>query len=79
MVVNISRVLFLLPGSHVNMNGLVVYLCNSLSSEHLLLRRECIACLRQLAQRHPHELAGMSHLNSQHTSLANPGLDCNVC
>ena len=44
---------------HVNMKALVVYLCNSLFSKHLLLRRECIACLRQLAQRHPHELAGI--------------------
>ena len=41
------------------MKALVVYLCNSLFSKHLLLRRECIACLRQLAQRHPHELAGL--------------------
>ncbi|XP_063687997.1 HEAT repeat-containing protein 5B-like [Bolinopsis microptera] len=49
--------LHLFAPRHVNMKALVVYLCNSLFSKHLLLRRECIACLRQLAQRHPHELA----------------------
>ena len=46
------------------MKALIVYLCNSLASEHLLLRRECIACLRQLAQRHPRQLAGKPHTGS---------------
>ena len=48
------------------MRTLVGYLCSSLSSEHLVLRRACMGCLRQLAQRHPHILAGSSLLRRGH-------------
>ncbi|XP_038071477.1 HEAT repeat-containing protein 5B-like [Patiria miniata] len=41
---------------HVNLTSLVPHLCKSLGSQHLLLRRAAVACLRQLSQREAHEV-----------------------
>ncbi|XP_033625996.1 HEAT repeat-containing protein 5B-like [Asterias rubens] len=41
---------------HVNLSSLVPHLCTSLGSQHLLLRRAAVACLRQLSQREAKEV-----------------------
>ncbi|XP_022085919.1 HEAT repeat-containing protein 5B-like [Acanthaster planci] len=41
---------------HVNLTSLVPHLCTSLGSQHLLLRRAAVACLRQLSQREAQEV-----------------------
>ncbi|XP_072169312.1 HEAT repeat-containing protein 5B-like [Diadema setosum] len=41
---------------HVNLSTLVPDLCTALGSQHLLLRRAAVACLRQLSQREAREV-----------------------
>ncbi|XP_013379521.1 HEAT repeat-containing protein 5B-like isoform X2 [Lingula anatina] len=42
---------------HVNLATLVPHLCATLNSNHLLLRRAAVACMRQLAQREAREVS----------------------
>ncbi|CAH1153655.1 unnamed protein product [Phaedon cochleariae] len=48
--------LHLFAPKHVNLSSLVPTLCRTLSSNHLLLRRAAISCLRQLVQREAKEV-----------------------
>ncbi|XP_021938507.1 HEAT repeat-containing protein 5B isoform X3 [Zootermopsis nevadensis] len=48
--------LHLFAPRHVNLSSLVPTLCRTLSSNHLLLRKAAISCLRQLAQREAKEV-----------------------
>lgn len=48
--------LHLFAPKHVNLSSLVPTLCQTLSSNHLLLRKAAISCLRQLAQREAKEV-----------------------
>ncbi|XP_060537015.1 HEAT repeat-containing protein 5B isoform X2 [Cylas formicarius] len=48
--------LHLFAPKHVNLSSLVPTLCRTLSSNHLLLRKAAISCLRQLAQREAKEV-----------------------
>ncbi|XP_034252934.1 HEAT repeat-containing protein 5B isoform X2 [Thrips palmi] len=48
--------LHLFAPRHVNLSSLVPTLCRTLSSNHLLLRKAAISCLRQLAQREAREV-----------------------
>lgn len=48
--------LHLFAPKHVNLSSLVPTLCRTLSSNHLLLRKAAIACLRQLTQREAKEV-----------------------
>ncbi|XP_044766090.1 HEAT repeat-containing protein 5B isoform X1 [Coccinella septempunctata] len=48
--------LHLFAPKHVNLSTLVPTLCRTLSSNHLLLRKAAISCLRQLAQREAKEV-----------------------
>nr|XP_022914802.1 HEAT repeat-containing protein 5B isoform X2 [Onthophagus taurus] len=48
--------LHLFAPKHVNLSSLVPMLCRTLSSNHLLLRKAAISCLRQLAQREAKEV-----------------------
>ncbi|XP_034942648.1 HEAT repeat-containing protein 5B isoform X2 [Chelonus insularis] len=64
--------LHLFAPRHVNLSSLVPTLCRTLSSNHLLLRKAAISCLRQLAQREAKEVC-------EHAmSLANESRDTNV-
>ncbi|XP_014275349.1 HEAT repeat-containing protein 5B isoform X4 [Halyomorpha halys] len=48
--------LHLFAPRHVNLSSLVPTLCGTLSSNHLLLRKAAVACLRQLTQREAKEV-----------------------
>ncbi|KAL2716535.1 HEAT repeat-containing protein 5B isoform X1 [Vespula squamosa] len=48
--------LHLFAPRHVNLSSLVPTLCRTLSSNHLLLRKAAISCLRQLVQREAKEV-----------------------
>ncbi|CAG9828838.1 unnamed protein product [Diabrotica balteata] len=48
--------LHLFAPKHVNLSSLVPTLCRTLSSNHLLLRKAAISCLRQLVQREAKEV-----------------------
>lgn len=48
--------LHLFAPRHVNLSSLVPTLCRTLSSNHLLLRKAAISCLRQLSQREAREV-----------------------
>lgn len=48
--------LHLFAPKHVNLSSLVPTLCRTLSSNHLLLRKAAISCLRQLTQREAKEV-----------------------
>lgn len=48
--------LHLFAPKHVNLGSLVPMLCRTLASNHLLLRKAAVSCLRQLAQREPKEI-----------------------
>lgn len=48
--------LHLFAPRHVNLSSLVPTLCRTLSSNHLLLRKAAISCLRQLTQREAKEV-----------------------
>ncbi|XP_014481449.1 PREDICTED: HEAT repeat-containing protein 5B isoform X3 [Dinoponera quadriceps] len=64
--------LHLFAPRHVNLSSLVPTLCRTLSSNHLLLRKAAISCLRQLAQREAKEVC-------EHAmTLANESRDTNV-
>ncbi|KAF5283589.1 hypothetical protein FQA39_LY17291 [Lamprigera yunnana] len=64
--------LHLFAPRHVNLSSLVPTLCRTLSSNHLLLRKAAISCLRQLAQREAKEVC-------EHAmSLANESRDANT-
>ncbi|CAD6229545.1 GSCOCG00012105001-RA-CDS, partial [Cotesia congregata] len=64
--------LHLFAPRHVNLSSLVPTLCRTLSSNHLLLRKAAISCLRQLAQREAKEVC-------EHAmSLANESRDTNI-
>ncbi|KAK4872023.1 hypothetical protein RN001_016147 [Aquatica leii] len=64
--------LHLFAPRHVNLSSLVPTLCRTLSSNHLLLRKAAISCLRQLAQREAKEVC-------EHAmSLANESRDSNT-
>lgn len=64
--------LHLFAPRHVNLSSLVPTLCRTLSSNHLLLRKAAISCLRQLAQREAKEIC-------EHAmSLANESRDTNM-
>ncbi|XP_058806084.1 HEAT repeat-containing protein 5B isoform X2 [Phymastichus coffea] len=64
--------LHLFAPRHVNLSSLVPTLCRTLSSNHLLLRKAAISCLRQLAQREAKEVC-------EHAmTLANENRDTNV-
>ncbi|XP_011297784.1 HEAT repeat-containing protein 5B isoform X2 [Fopius arisanus] len=64
--------LHLFAPRHVNLSSLVPNLCRTLSSNHLLLRKAAISCLRQLAQREAKEVC-------EHAmSLANESRDTNI-
>ncbi|KAL1493305.1 hypothetical protein ABEB36_011384 [Hypothenemus hampei] len=53
--------LHLFAPKHVNLSSLVPTLCRALSSNHLLLRKAAISCLRQLAQREAKEVCDLAH------------------
>ncbi|XP_070152954.1 HEAT repeat-containing protein 5B isoform X1 [Polyergus mexicanus] len=64
--------LHLFAPRHVNLSSLVPTLCRTLSSNHLLLRKAAISCLRQLAQREAKEVC-------EHAmTLANESRDTNM-
>ncbi|XP_048508039.1 HEAT repeat-containing protein 5B isoform X2 [Athalia rosae] len=64
--------LHLFAPRHVNLSSLVPTLCRTLSSNHLLLRKAAISCLRQLAQREAKEVC-------EHAmTLANESRDTNI-
>ncbi|XP_018322639.1 HEAT repeat-containing protein 5B isoform X2 [Agrilus planipennis] len=48
--------LHLFAPRHVNLSSLVPNLCRTLSSNHLLLRKAAVSCLRQLAQKEAKEV-----------------------
>lgn len=52
--------LHLFAPKHVNLSSLVPTLCRALSSDHLLLRKAAISCLRQLAQREAKEVCELA-------------------
>ncbi|XP_019760374.2 HEAT repeat-containing protein 5B isoform X2 [Dendroctonus ponderosae] len=52
--------LHLFAPKHVNLSSLVPTLCRALSSDHLLLRKAAISCLRQLAQREAKEVCDLA-------------------
>lgn len=63
--------LHLFAPKHVNLSSLVPTLCRTLSSNHLLLRKAAISCLRQLTQREAKEVC-------EHAmTLANESRDTN--
>lgn len=64
--------LHLFAPRHVNLSSLVPTLCRTLSSNHLLLRKAAISCLRQLTQREAKEVC-------EHAmTLANESRDTNI-
>ncbi|XP_049845033.1 HEAT repeat-containing protein 5B isoform X1 [Schistocerca gregaria] len=64
--------LHLFAPRHVNLSSLVPTLCRTLSSNHLLLRKAAVSCLRQLAQREAKEVC-------EHAmTLANENRETNV-
>ncbi|XP_063239681.1 LOW QUALITY PROTEIN: HEAT repeat-containing protein 5B [Bacillus rossius redtenbacheri] len=64
--------LHLFAPRHVNLSSLVPTLCRTLSSNHLLLRKAAISCLRQLAQREAKEVCEHA------TTLASENRDSNT-
>ncbi|KAF2363792.1 Armadillo-type fold [Trinorchestia longiramus] len=62
---------------HVNLSSLVPMLVRKLFSDHLLLRRAAVSCLRQLAQREAlevchHVLAMLAEDSDEHSSVVIP-------
>ncbi|KAF6204448.1 hypothetical protein GE061_002789 [Apolygus lucorum] len=66
--------LHLFAPRHVNLSSLVPTLCGFLSSNHLLLRKAAVACLRQLTQREAKEVCehALALVNNDNSSTDEP-------